>query len=104
MLPEDGRSTIIALIELQEECDKKSDPNWHPETKLIDIFTNGVGGLPVSYPKDDSLAARKVFQAGCHHIDNNQVAHTDVYTIVQVAQYAFACLSFERERAAAFSP
>ena len=86
MLPEDGRSTIIAFIELQEEYDKKSDPNWHPESKLIAIFTNGVPGLPVSYPKDDSLAARKVFQAGCHHSDNNQFAHTDIYTIVQVAQ------------------
>ena len=88
MLPEDGRSTIIAFIELQEEHDNRSDPNWHPDAKLLAIFTIGVPGHPVSYPKDDSLAARKVYQAGCHHIDNNQVAHTDVYTIVQVAQYA----------------
>ena len=85
-MPEDGRSTIIAILELWAEYEKEGDESWCP--KLRQVFTNGVEGRPVTYPKDDSLPARRVYQAGRHSEENNKFAHTDVYTLVLVARFA----------------
>lgn len=95
VLPDNGRSTIIAIIELFEEYE--NDPTtsssadtggdkWCP--KLVQLFKDGVPGKTVEYPKDDSLAARRVYQAGKHHIENNKFAHTSIHVLIEVARYA----------------
>lgn len=87
-LVEDGRNTNIALLELLDEFELNEDTEEEWDLKLADVFKTGLKGKVLVYPKDDSPKARRVYQAGRHHVDNNKVAHTSIAVLVEVAEYA----------------
>ena len=88
MLVEDGRNTNIALLELLDEFELNEDTEQEWDLKLVEVFKTGLKGKKMIYPKDDSPKARRVYQAGRHHVDNNKVAHTSIAVLVEVAEYA----------------
>ena len=89
-LPDDGRSSVIALCELFAEWEAAAEDSEEWDDKLVDLFENGVSGRNMEYPLDDSLAARKVYHAGRHNVDNNKMRFTPVSIICDCGIYAYS--------------
>jgi hypothetical protein len=67
-LPEDGRSSNLALLELCEDYDNDTALAHAWDYKLVELFSTGIRGKVLKYPLDDSLKARQVSQCSLVHV------------------------------------
>ena len=95
---ENGQSTVRALAELLAEYDQaaEDDDTWEGTGMLLKVFAEGMHATPLQY-EDDSVLARKLWNAQLHLEDNNTFRPTTLFTMYECGVKALEHVQGGRE-------